>query len=365
MADEYQNENLMIGEMNFETCDFGLYLNALKNAKAQNYSKVDYVRKAHEPTRSTKSKVAPIDAKKDKNKEIASILHDITVNIHPQEKICIVGHSKSGKSTFLLSIIDETELANGKFTLNGSVSMLSRENFVLEGTIRDNILFGRSMNSDLYTECLMTCELDKEFLDLESNEFTYIDDKSTHISEILKKKLCLARFLYKNSDIILIDGWFDDLGHYYKRKLFTAVMLHCKDKTVLYASEDIDLARMSSRIFLFNYGLLDEIGTFFELSTKPKSAFYNLMCMDVLAQQKAKLLLNNPGLDNDDISVEDWEHNDGPAKHNLKHKKRKDNSESTGKKINYSAIWKQYFCAKGATSVLQLTVTLIIFFLTQ
>lgn len=189
-ADEYQNENLKIGEMNFETCDFGLYLNALKNAKAQNYSKVDYVRKAPEPMRSSTSKVAPMGVKKDKNKEIAAILHDITVNIHPREKICIVGHSKSGKSTFLLSIIDETELANGKFSLNGSVSMLSPENFVLEGTIRDNILFGRSMNSDLYTECLKTCELDKEFLDLESNEFTYIDDKSMHISEILKKKLC-------------------------------------------------------------------------------------------------------------------------------------------------------------------------------
>jgi hypothetical protein len=60
MADEYQNENLMIGEMNFETCDFGLYLNALKNARAQNYSKVDYVMKANQPTRCAKSKVAPI-----------------------------------------------------------------------------------------------------------------------------------------------------------------------------------------------------------------------------------------------------------------------------------------------------------------
>ena len=59
----------------------------------------------------------------------------------------------------------------------------------------------------------------------------------------------------------------------------------------------IDLAKESQKIFVFSYGMLDEIGSFFDLAFNSKSSFYTLMCIDILTQTKSKLLLNNTKID--------------------------------------------------------------------
>lgn len=54
--------------------------------------------------------------------KVTNILLKITAKIEAGEKICVVGNSRSGKSLFLLSILDETEMSGGEIRMNGRVS---------------------------------------------------------------------------------------------------------------------------------------------------------------------------------------------------------------------------------------------------
>lgn len=82
--------------------------------------------------------------------KVTNILLKITAKIDAGEKICVVGNSRSGKSLFLLSILDETEMTGGEIRMNGRVSFLNNNMPLLEDSIRENIKFGTSMNRDLY-----------------------------------------------------------------------------------------------------------------------------------------------------------------------------------------------------------------------
>lgn len=95
----------------------------------------------------------------DNNKKIPQTLYDIDMHIKPGELIAIVGKTGSGKSSFLNCIINELYKISGEVEVKGSVSYMAQDVFLMNNTVRNNILFGREYDEKSYNEVLELCQL--------------------------------------------------------------------------------------------------------------------------------------------------------------------------------------------------------------
>jgi len=81
----------------------------------------------------------------------------ISNHIKRGEKIGIVGKIGSGKSSLLLSLLNEVPNTLGKLSFKGDLAYVEQEPIIFPGTVRENILFGAPFNEDLYDSVLNSC----------------------------------------------------------------------------------------------------------------------------------------------------------------------------------------------------------------
>lgn len=140
------------------------------------------------------------------------ILKGIDASFEPGSKTAIVGPGKSGKSFILLSILNETDLTYGNVICKGKTVYIPSAACFTEDSIFQNIVCARRYDSDRYEEILDMCHLRDALDNLEGQEHYILRDNASNLSQNIKKKIILARMLYQDYDIYLIDSFFDDLN---------------------------------------------------------------------------------------------------------------------------------------------------------
>lgn len=107
---------------------------------------------------------------------------------------------------FLEVILGEINCDTGEIILNGNLSYVGHYPWIFSGCIRDNIIFTEIFNSERYSQVLKICALESEIETLPTSDDTFID--SAFINESFKAKINLARCIYRNADIYLVDECF-------------------------------------------------------------------------------------------------------------------------------------------------------------
>lgn len=140
-----------------------------------------------------------------KDKEIKSTLNDVSMEIKRGTLVGVVGHVGSGKSSLLQTILRELSIDSGTMNVNGSLSFAPQEAWVFSGSIRQNILFGSEMHQSRYERVVSACDLKKDFETFPHGDQTLIGERGSSLSGGQKARLSLARALYRESDIYLLD----------------------------------------------------------------------------------------------------------------------------------------------------------------
>jgi hypothetical protein len=109
-------------------------------------------------------------------------------------------------SKFLEVILGEIDCDSGEIILNGSLSYAGKNPWIFSGCIRDNIIFTEIFDSERYLQVLKICAIDKEIETLPTGDDTFID--SACINDSFKARINLARCIYRNADIYLVDECF-------------------------------------------------------------------------------------------------------------------------------------------------------------
>jgi ABC-type multidrug transport system fused ATPase/permease subunit len=136
-------------------------------------------------------------------------LQDINVSVNKGEFVAIVGDIGTGKSSFLYSLLGELKFPDTgirpRVKINGSMSLVTQKPWIVNETVRNNILFGKEFNRKKYEEVLFYASLKRDLELFTHGDKTMIGEKGATLSGGQKARISFARALYSDSDILLLD----------------------------------------------------------------------------------------------------------------------------------------------------------------
>ncbi|KAI8564952.1 hypothetical protein RHMOL_Rhmol03G0223000 [Rhododendron molle] len=182
-------------------------------------------------------------------------LRNVDLEIQPGEKVAICGEVGSGKSTLLAAILGEVPTIQGTIQVHGSVAYVSQSAWIQTGSIRENILFGSALNHQRYQQTLQTCSLVKDLELLPHGDLTEIGERGVNLSGGQKQRIQLARALYQDADIYLLDDPFSAVDAHTATSLFNEyVMGALAGKTVLLVTHQVDFLPAFHSVLLMSDG---------------------------------------------------------------------------------------------------------------
>lgn len=198
-------------------------------------------------------------------------LRNINLEIRPGQKTAICGEVGSGKSTLLAAILGEVPIVQGSVQVFGSIAYVSQSSWIQTGSIRDNVIFGAPMDSHRYQETLEKCSLLKDLELLPYGDLTEIGERGVNLSGGQKQRIQLARALYQNADIYLLDDPFSAVDAQTATSLFNEYVKDAlSGKTVLLVTHQVDFLPAFDSVLLMSDGEILHIGSYNELMSSSK-----------------------------------------------------------------------------------------------
>ena len=138
--------------------------------------------------------------------------------------------------------------------------------WILNTSIRNNILFGEDLDNDKYNRIIEIWQLANDLETLEGGDLTEIGEKGINLSGGQKSRIGIARALYSNRDIILMDDPLSALDVLVKKQIFEKVILgELKGKTRVLITHSGDFIDQADKIIVLNKGRISHQGSFEEL----------------------------------------------------------------------------------------------------
>ncbi|XP_050417371.1 ATP-binding cassette sub-family C member 5 isoform X2 [Patella vulgata] len=201
-------------------------------------------------------------------------LYDIDITIKKGNLVGICGMKGSGKSSLLGALLGRMDFKSGSIGVNGSVAYLSQEPWIINATAQENILFGKPLQPDRYKTIIEACHLNDDFETFGASDKVEIGDRGITLSGGQKQRICLARALYSNSDIYLLDDPLSALDIIIGRHVFhQCIRKILKDKTVLFVTHHLEYLISCDKVIRMQSGRIAEMGTHKELVMAGKDYF--------------------------------------------------------------------------------------------
>ena len=134
------------------------------------------------------------------------VLRDIDLRVKRGSLTALVGAVGSGKSSLIAALLgDMVKDMGSRVNTLGQIAYVPQQAWMRNASLRENIIFGRSEISEVYEKVLHACALTADLESLPGGDQTEIGEKGINLSGGQKQRISLARAVYSNSDIILMD----------------------------------------------------------------------------------------------------------------------------------------------------------------
>ncbi|KAH0820895.1 hypothetical protein GEV33_001896 [Tenebrio molitor] len=188
------------------------------------------------------------------------ILQEIDLNVE-KRLIVVTGPIGSGKSTLLKTILQDYRPDKGDLKVQGTVSYASQEPWLFPSTIKQNILFGQKCDEQRYQQVLKICALLFDLEMLQDGDSTMVEDRGTNLSRGQQARINLARAVYNQSDIYLLDDPLAGLDAHVGAFVFEeCIKQFLKDKLVLLVTHNQSNAKDADRVVRIEGGKLESAG---------------------------------------------------------------------------------------------------------
>ncbi|XP_063982837.1 ATP-binding cassette sub-family C member 5-like isoform X2 [Diachasmimorpha longicaudata] len=178
--------------------------------------------------------------------------------------IGVCGSSKSGKSSLLLAIMGQLHHAGGHVAIDGSCSYVPDEAGLFEGTVKENITLGDAFDASWYYKTIQACRLNEDVNSLPGSDDT--DVTTVELTTCQRQKIALARAVYSNRDINLLDNPLGDVERAEGNEIFEkAIVQMLGEKCVILVSDKIPFLNRCDTIYVMKEGKIVEQGSHDEL----------------------------------------------------------------------------------------------------
>ncbi|KAJ3351226.1 Multidrug resistance-associated protein 4 [Entophlyctis luteolus] len=221
------------------------------------------------------------EANDDESQRAVPILRDINVHIKIGELVAVVGPVGSGKSSILSAILGEMTAQGTKSGIavrSKSIAYCSQTPYILSGTIRDNITFGKQYDEKRFTEVVCACAMDRDLEMFQNSDLTVIGERGVTLSGGQRARLALARAVYSDADIYLLDDPLSAVDTKVGRHLFEECISHfLRSKTRILVTHQLQFAKQCERVLVLENGLITADGSFADVIKVENSIFANAM----------------------------------------------------------------------------------------
>uniref|UniRef100_A0A4W6BLT6 ATP-binding cassette, sub-family C (CFTR/MRP), member 3 n=1 Tax=Lates calcarifer TaxID=8187 RepID=A0A4W6BLT6_LATCA len=208
-------------------------------------------------------------------KEDPPVLHNINVMVPQGSLLAVVGHVGCGKSSLISALLGEMEKLEGEVSIRGSVAYVPQQAWIQNATLRDNILFGKPYNEQKYRCVLEACALTPDLEVLPGGDMTEIGEKGINLSGGQRQRVSLARALYSDTDVYLLDDPLSAVDAHVSKHIFDNLIGPegvLKGKTRILVTHGISFLPQVDNIMVMVDGRVSEMGSHQEL-LKQNGAF--------------------------------------------------------------------------------------------
>ena len=193
-------------------------------------------------------------------------LKNLTFSVQKGTLCALIGSVGSGKSTTLMTFLNEVPKTMGSLRFSGSLAYVEQEVVIFPGTVRSNILFGKPYDEAKFRRIVEACCLLDDFKEFANGDLTEIGERGINLSGGQKARTSLARALYSDADIYLLDDPLSAVDTKVAKDLFKkAIRGVLRDKTVILATHQVHFAREADKIIVLEDGKIKTQGTLEEI----------------------------------------------------------------------------------------------------
>lgn len=243
---------------------------------------------------------------KQRNLDSVVCLKDIDLKVKKGSFVCVIGKVGSGKSSLLSALIgdllpvpenilrtymveqgfkkelnnEETEQFQSQLIehsqkgqrsevpikIMGSVTYTKQVPWIRNRTVRENIIYNQPFDLDKYVDTMQFCELESDLVTLKAGDQTEIGESGVNLSGGQKARIGLARAVYQDKDIVLMDDPISALDAYVRQQIIKNIFFGVmKEKTRVLVTHALDFLNQADHIVLMDHGRIKAQGTYQEM----------------------------------------------------------------------------------------------------
>ena len=132
-------------------------------------------------------------------------LDNVSLNATNGKLVGVTGPVGGGKTSLLMAILGEIPISSGKISCVGKMAFVSQTPWVYSGSVRENIVFGKEFYEQKYMKVIEVCDLEKDIESFSKRDLTEIGQRGVILSGGQRARVSLARAIYSDADIYLLD----------------------------------------------------------------------------------------------------------------------------------------------------------------
>lgn len=198
----------------------------------------------------------------------SNVLKGINLIVPDRSKVGIIGPVGSGKSSLISVLLGELTPSkkDEAVGMQGTISLVPQQPWIMNATVRENILFGKEYDKDKYDNIIEACALIPDFEQLASGDKTEIGEKGINLSGGQKQRISIARALYQDTEVYLLDDPLSAVDAHVAKHIFEKVICGIlKDKTVLLVTHYLHLLPNLDHVVSMKDGKIEEQGSYKQL----------------------------------------------------------------------------------------------------
>ncbi|KRF85621.1 multidrug resistance-associated protein 1 isoform X6 [Drosophila virilis] len=221
-------------------------------------------------------------------------LKNINMQVPKNNLVAIVGTVGSGKSSVIQALLGEMEKISGTVNTVGKMAYVPQQAWIQNATVRDNILFGKPYDRKRYNKVIDACALRTDIEILSAGDLTEVGEKGINLSGGQKQRISLARAVYHNADLYLLDDPLSAVDSHVGKHIFEEVIgpkgMLAK-KTRVLVTHGITFLPQTDKIYVMKMGEISENGTYAEL-LKNRGAFADFLMQHLQEGEEEEEELN-------------------------------------------------------------------------